>query len=361
MGQLVTARDVQWSVPEDRYINQARPWSADPLPAEVCLERAAVAQHLCVEINGPQPNPVSIAFCYGATPASITCGFPGVTIPASTTAGTVICDDTNSVVLPTGYLYTFKGTPPGQDSGSLSVSMELAPPVTPVAEIAGCGFATPIAAPSTPTPTPTSTPTPTITAGGPTLTITPTGTRTPTLTATATRTATVATHTPGATATRTSTRLPTPPLCAGCGPAPDRPQCLGPQNCTMNGTTTDNLGLCRPGKHDDPWKPYLNHNWELIDGLWMSCPLLSEHGGLSRPLAPVEGDLLIGDGLGYTNAAVGSDVLTTMGWQPSASLCSSELICAVQTCRPGRMQIDTADLRLYVCLEGAGWQWVQLN
>jgi len=192
-GQIVTGRSAQWSTGEDRYITQHSPWETTSQLAVACAERGGVAKNLRIGLSAASAQNVTATVCFGVDPTSLSCTGPTCTITAG---GTECSDLSTELVIPTGYVYTVKGTSPGQASGTFGFSFEIAPPATPISEVQGCGFETAI---NTPTPA-SATETPSIT---PTVTVTATPTTTPTITLTPT-------STPTSTITATMTSSPTP-------------------------------------------------------------------------------------------------------------------------------------------------------
>ncbi len=183
MGQVITNRSPMWfSGSEARYGNQGARFSAVISDSLACAERAGVAKNFRVRASQAVNLETQLVFCSGTEPSTINCVSgprPHCTIPS----GSTTCEDlTSEVVVPRGYVYTVLSTSPGNSAGTLGWSFEMAPPATPVEEVSGCGFATPIATNTrTPTSVPMSpTPTNTLVPGAPTPTPTPTPTTTPT-------------------------------------------------------------------------------------------------------------------------------------------------------------------------------------
>lgn len=196
----------------------------------------------------------------------------------------------------------------------------------------------------------------------------PTFTPTPTIGATSTPAIGAPTRTPTRTAaTRTST--PTPAV------SPTPYFCAGPAQCTLHGTFTDQLQMCKPGATDANWHVGLNSNADLIDEFFPHCALEPIHGGTGNAQLPNTGDLLIGDGKGgfalLPRGGFG-EVLTVdttspggLKWQgpafqtsagaPDPAACSS-------SDDTGRLTIDATNNRLYVCAgAGGGWFFAPLG
>lgn len=176
-GQIIQARVPQWNTAEARYISPLSKADASAATITYCNDADGVAQNLRVRLNGVASQDITVTTCVGPDDTGITCGAPSCVV----TAGTSICTNLRGTTgeyanIPKGYVYAARATSPGQNTGTIGVSFEMAFTSVPLAAPGACGVTTPAA-----TWTPTSTATPTNTG---TSTPTPTATPTPTSTAT---------------------------------------------------------------------------------------------------------------------------------------------------------------------------------
>src|SRR5438128_12570260 len=66
--------------------------------------------------------------------------------------------------------------------------------------------------------------------------------------------------------------------------------------CTPGGTTTPNLGLCKPAARETPWTTAINGNWDIVDTLQASVVARGYLAGLTLSTAGSSATMTIGAG-----------------------------------------------------------------